>query len=71
MLPALNFFIGAIFFISEVAHLREPPLLDREKRRCVCCLPVTRQSGKSISVDQKFFVYDNGQLKSVKYAEGN
>ena len=37
----------------------------------VLCLPITRQSGKKVSVDHGFYVLKDGELKKLKYTQGN
>ena len=36
----------------------------------VLCLPITRQRGKEIIVDHRFYVLKDGELKELKYTQG-
>ena len=36
----------------------------------VLCLPITRQRGKEIIVDHRFYVLKDGELKELEYRQG-
>jgi hypothetical protein len=54
--------------LERAINMHQPQILEIGDKELLC-LPVTHQRGNSISVDYKFFVYEEGKLKQLNYAE--